>query len=73
MGLDEHSKVFDFSELQQKVNRLIRAYGQPVIIEEFVAGTEVDVPIIGTAPQNVFGIVGISLDEKDMGERFLTS
>lgn len=73
MGLDEHSKVFDFAELQKRIKYLIRTYKQPVIIEEFVAGTEVDIPIIGTAPQNIFGIVGISLDDKDMGERFLTS
>jgi D-alanine-D-alanine ligase len=73
MGLDEHSKIFDFSELQRHVTYLIRTYKQPVIVEEFIAGTEIDVPIIGTKPQEVFGVVGISLDEKEMGERFLTS
>jgi D-alanine-D-alanine ligase len=73
MGLDEHSKIFDFSELQHRIRYLTRTYKQPVIIEEFISGTEVDVPIIGTGPQEVFGVVGISLDNKEMGERFLTS
>lgn len=73
MGLDENSKIFDFSELQRRIRYLTRTYKQPVIVEEFIAGTEVDVPIIGTKPQQVFGVVGISFDEKEMGERFLTS
>jgi D-alanine-D-alanine ligase len=73
MGLDEHSKIFDFSELQQRIRYLTRTYKQPVIVEEFITGTEIDVPIIGTRPHQVFGVVGISLDDKEMGERFLTS
>lgn len=73
MGLDKNSKIYNFAELKKQVNYLLRTYKQPVLVEEFIIGTEVDVPIIGNNPKQVFGVVGISLDENEMGERYLTS
>ncbi|MGI0094017.1 MAG: D-alanine--D-alanine ligase family protein [Nitrosotalea sp.] len=73
MGLNDKSKIYDFGSLQKQVKYLLRTYKQPVLVEEFITGTEIDVPIIGNKPKKVFGVVGISLDDKDMGDRYLTS
>ena len=73
MGIDEDSKIYDFIQLQKRVKYMLRTYNQPVLVEEFITGTEVDIPILGNIPDKIFGIVGISLDDKDMGDRYLTS
>lgn len=73
MGIDEHSKIYDFEELEKRVKYMLKTYHQPVLVEEFISGIEVDIPIIGNNPDKIFGVVGISLDGKEMGERYLTS
>src|SRR5437867_1465926 len=73
MGLDENSKIHNLAELKKQVRYLLRTYKQPVIAERFITGSEVDVPVIGNKPKDVFGVVGISLDHREMEERYLTS
>jgi D-alanine-D-alanine ligase len=73
-GLRPDSLAQNKEELARAVRYLLRAYRQPVVVEEFIEGREVDVPIIGTSPTKPFGVVGITLDGKaDLGRRFLTS
>jgi D-alanine-D-alanine ligase len=44
------------------------------LVEQFVRGREIDVPIIGSSPNKAFGVVGISLDGSlNLGNKFLTS
>ena len=73
MGIDEKSKVHDFETLKKHVRYLLRTYRQDVLVERFISGPEFDVPILGTAPKDVFGIVEVTLEGKPMGENHLTS
>ena len=73
MGIDERSIVHDFEELKKHVRYLLRTYKQDVLVERFIEGPEFDVPILGTAPKNVFGIVEVTLNDKPMGKNYLTS
>ena len=73
-GLRADSVAYDRGELKRMVNYLIRVYKQPVLIEKFIEGREIDVPIIGTSPTKAFGVVGITLKGRlDLGKSFLTS
>lgn len=73
-GLREDSIVHDRAGMKRQVRFLLRTYRQPVLVEEFIKGKEIDVPIIGTLPKKAFGVVGISLGGSlSLGERFLTS
>ena len=73
MGIDEKSKVRNFETLKRHVRYLLRTYRQDVLVERFIDGPEFDVPIIGTAPRDVFGIAEVTLKGKSMGENHLTS
>ena len=73
MGLDERSKVYDFGQLKKRVRYLLRTYKQDILVERFIEGPEFDVPILGTDPDDVFGIVEVTLNGKSMDENYLTS
>src|SRR4030043_1411257 len=45
--------------MQQEVNRLLGCYQQPVMVEEFIAGDEVTVGIVGNSPPKVLGIMRV--------------
>jgi D-alanine-D-alanine ligase len=51
VGLDQGSVVSDQRRLEERVARLLQLYGQAVIIEEFIAGREINVAIIETPRQ----------------------
>lgn len=73
IGIGERSKSYDFEHLVKQVQYLLRTYKQPILIERFISGPEIDVPIIGNTPDDVFGITGITLDEKHLRDNYLTS
>jgi D-alanine-D-alanine ligase len=73
-GIREDSVAYDRSHMQRSIEYLLRAYRQPVLVEEFILGKEVDVPIIGTSPTKAFGVVGLTLNEEiTLDNRILTS
>ncbi len=47
MGLSERSVVDDEAALRDQVAYLIRTYGEPVLVEEFIAGREFTVGVLG--------------------------
>ena len=73
MGLDEKSKICNFAQLKRHVRYLHRTYRQDVLVERFIEGPEFDVPILGTKPDDVFGVVEVTLNGKPMGKNHLTS
>ena len=73
MGLDERSKIYNFGQLKRHARYLLRTYRQDVLAERFIEGPEYDVPILGTNPDDVFGVVEVTLNGKPMGKNHLTS
>ena len=46
VGLDQGSVVTDQSALNDRVNFLLKSYGPPVLVEEFIPGRELNVSVI---------------------------
>lgn len=70
-GIRLTSVVDNMGQLQEEVSRLLEAYRQPVMVEEFISGDEVTVGIIGNAPPEVIGMMRIL--PRKRGERFVYS
>lgn len=47
MGIDEGSLVYDFQQLYDRVDWLLKSYRQPALVEEFLPGREFTVGFIG--------------------------
>ncbi|MDQ3279926.1 MAG: hypothetical protein M3Q69_00770 [Acidobacteriota bacterium] len=50
IGIRGPIKVCDYAEVHRAMQEVVALYGQPAIVEEFVAGYEVTVPILGNPP-----------------------
>jgi D-alanine-D-alanine ligase len=58
-GIRSSSVVDNFGRMQEEAIRLLESYRQPVMVEEFIAGDEVTVGIIGNTPPRVMGMMRI--------------
>jgi len=58
-GIRFTSVVDNVSQARAEISRLLGAYQQPVMVEEFITGDEVTVGIIGNAPPRLVGIMRI--------------
>ncbi|MBL7124730.1 MAG: D-alanine--D-alanine ligase [Dehalococcoidales bacterium] len=58
-GIRLTSVVDSVRRMQEEVSRLLDCYRQPVMVEEFIAGDEVTVGIIGNSPPKVMGMMRI--------------
>ena len=70
-GIRLTSVVESVERLQEEARRLLDAYHQPVMVEEFINGDEVTVGIIGNTPPKVTGIMRILPRNKE--KRFVYS
>lgn len=60
-GIDTQSKIKTYAELKKRVRYLIKTYKEPVLVEEYLAGEEFTVGIVGTPPK-VIGTMQIVID-----------
>jgi D-alanine-D-alanine ligase len=58
-GIRLNSLVKDPQQAESMVSDLLKQYQQPVIIEEFIAGEEVTVGMIGNSPPRILGVMRI--------------
>jgi D-alanine-D-alanine ligase len=58
-GIRGNCLVHDASELRAVVDSLRRDYWQPLLVEEFIAGDELTVGIVGNDPPEIIGIMRV--------------
>jgi D-alanine-D-alanine ligase len=72
-GIRAHCLIESPGELESIVTELIDAYRQPVLLEEFIAGDEVTVGVVGNEPARVLGSMRILPRREQEGDRFIYS
>jgi D-alanine-D-alanine ligase len=60
-GVRLDSKILDRQSLEEKTGRLLKNYGPPVLVEEFVKGPEFTVGILGNENPSVLGVMQIEI------------
>ncbi len=72
-GLHDSSLVHNAQELERQVRWLTQTYHQPALVEEFIAGREFTVAVIGNDPPQAQPVVQIAIDGKlELGKLFYT-
>jgi D-alanine-D-alanine ligase len=61
-GIAPTSRVHDAEALAAEVDRIASIYGQPALVETFLAGAEYTVTIVGNAPPRVLPVLQRALD-----------
>ncbi len=70
-GIRLTSLAYRANQVQEEARRIFECYQQPVIVEEFIAGDEVTVGIVGNSPSEVLGIMRVLPKRK--GDHFVYS
>jgi D-alanine-D-alanine ligase len=70
-GIRSHSLVSGLTELETAIDFLRRDHRQPVLVEEYIAGDELTVGVIGNDPPRVLGIMRVL--PRQPTERFVYS
>jgi D-alanine-D-alanine ligase len=65
IGLDQGSVVTDQQRLQQRVAHLLREYGPPVLVEEFIRGREFNVAVVETPDVRTLPVSEVLFVDKD--------
>jgi D-alanine-D-alanine ligase len=60
-GITPENRVYSPDNLHKKVAELLRAYRQPVLVEEFLPGAEYTVGLVGNQDPQVLGIMEVAV------------
>jgi len=72
-GISDSSRVENLEQLKQQVDFINKTYHQPALVEEFIAGTEFTVAVLGNDNPKAMAVVQVSMDgNADLGDRFYT-
>jgi D-alanine-D-alanine ligase len=72
-GLSESSRVQNKDELKKQVEHIVASYKQPVLVEEFISGSEFTVAIVGNDPPEAMPVVQIKIDGRlKLNDKFYT-
>jgi D-alanine-D-alanine ligase len=63
-GIRLSSLAHSIPEAKEEAGRILRDYRQPVMVEEFIAGEEITVGVIGNNPARVLGIMRVVPKQK---------
>ena len=67
-GVRLDSKVLDLQSLEEKTRGLLKTYGSPLLVEEFVKGPEFTVGILGNEDPFVLGVMQIEIKGSPLEE-----
>ncbi len=67
-GVRLDSKIPTRPLLEEKTNNLLKAYGSPLLVEEFVSGPEFTVGVLGNEHPSVLGVMQIEIKGKPQEE-----
>jgi D-alanine-D-alanine ligase len=67
VGLDQGSVVTDMKSLEQRIAYLLRQYGPPVLVEEFIRGREFNVAVVERPQLQVLPVSEILFNEPGPG------
>jgi D-alanine-D-alanine ligase len=62
VGITKDSLAHSAEEARAQAGRIVARFEQPALIETFIRGTEVEVPLLGPSGVRPLGVVGITLD-----------
>jgi D-alanine-D-alanine ligase len=73
IGISDES-VFEMgSAVGEKLMRLVASYRQPLTVQEFIVGFEIEVPVFEAGGPQTLTTIGIELNgQRDLADRFLT-
>ncbi len=72
-GLSERSLVHDTASLRAQAAWIVQAYHQPALVEEFIAGREFTVAVVGNDPPEALPVVQIRIEGRtELGNLFYT-
>lgn len=72
-GIYNSSRVFDKTELKNSIDVLLKKYPeQPILVEEYIAGREITVGVIGNDPPHILGLMEV-VNKASSGEDFFYS
>ena len=72
-GISEESVVENRSRLEQQVRMILKDYEQPALVEEFIAGRELGVSVLGNDPPRVLPLEEMDFSELPAGYRGIIS
>ncbi len=64
-GILDQSVFNDLGDLLEAALRLVQAYRQPVLIEEFIEGEELTVGVVGNVPPRILGVMRVAPVERN--------
>jgi D-alanine-D-alanine ligase len=67
MGIDFDSVVYDRRGLGRAVSRVLRTFQQPALVEQFIDGREVYVPLLGNSPRRALPLTEITFGGRTFG------
>lgn len=70
-GISKNSRVEDDAALKRQVDLITAKYNQPALVEEFIAGTEFTVAVLGNERPLAMPVVQVSFDGvTDLGDQY---
>ena len=57
LGVEAGSVVYDYEQLGSRIDKIFSSFEPPILVEEFIAGKELHVSILGNNPPHVLPII----------------
>ena len=72
-GIENASVAFDRERLEQRIEYVLEEFNQPVLVEEFIDGRELNVAVLGNDPPEALPISEIDFSELPKGMHSIVS